>query len=100
MKMNARALLIAACVGFVVELFLSFISAMVNRMQPSGFFGPSQQDVTLACFAGLVLIVLGLLTSASVGGLYSWLSRGTSLLPRNITLGGAAASGLAALGAS
>ena len=96
MKINLRAFLIATATGFVVELLLGFAGAMINGRRTSGLFGPTQQDVAFGCFAGLIIIVLGLVTSGAVGAFYAWLSRNEPLLPRQAALGGALTAAAAA----
>lgn len=91
-QIDWRALAIAASAGFVLELILAFAGMAAKKGTEGGMFGPSQQDQALAVFSGLILIICGLVASVSIGGLYAWLSRSTSLLRRAITLGGALAA--------
>jgi hypothetical protein len=98
-EINWRALAIAASAGFVLELILAFVGLIAKKGTEGGMFGPSQQDQAIAVFSGLVLMIFGLVTSASIGGLYAWLTRASSLLPRAITLGGALAAILPAFAA-
>jgi nitrate reductase NapE component len=96
---NWRALAIAGSAGFVLELILVFAGIAAKKGTEGGMFGASQQDQALAVFSALVLGIFGLLASASIGGLYAWLSRSSSLSPRAITLGGAVAAILPAFAA-
>jgi len=91
-KINWRALAIAASAGFVLELILAFAGMGARKGTQGGIFGPSQQDQALAVFSALALGIFGLLVSASIGSLYAWLCRSTPLLPRAVTLGGALAA--------